>query len=330
VHLNGRIYDPFVGRFLSADPEIQDPTHTQSYNRYTYVWNNPTNGTDPTGFANVKVDGSTSLNDIKGYLDSGASSVSYTNGDQTITVTSGADGGLNFSVTQGDSSNKVQSGATGSSNQGGKGGGNKKGPTGTYFFGGAGMNGKYIPDMVDAMKEEGISDPHAVDPGKFSTGTAGDATLGVASARRDLTAEPDGVPPLYTGFLKDEGKGKGGQLNLVGYSYGSEIAAQEAASLTKQGNIVDHLVLVGSPIGKEFLGSLVKNPSILNIDIINLTKHGDPLFAGMPYWQIVMNAPKLAYQMTQGEGHFYYAPADAQGAANRRELAKQLYSDGLR
>ena len=50
VHLNGRIYDPFVGRFLSADPEIQDPTHTQSYNRYTYVWNNPTNLTDPTGF----------------------------------------------------------------------------------------------------------------------------------------------------------------------------------------------------------------------------------------------------------------------------------------
>jgi len=50
VHLNGRIYDPFTGRFLSGDPEIQDPTHSQSYNRYTYVWNNPTNLTDPTGF----------------------------------------------------------------------------------------------------------------------------------------------------------------------------------------------------------------------------------------------------------------------------------------
>jgi RHS repeat-associated protein len=50
VHLNGRVYDPLVGRFLSADPEIQDPTHSQSYNRYAYVWNNPTNLTDPTGF----------------------------------------------------------------------------------------------------------------------------------------------------------------------------------------------------------------------------------------------------------------------------------------
>lgn len=51
VHMNGRIYDPLVARFMSADPLIQDPTHSQSYNRYTYVWNNPTNLTDPTGFA---------------------------------------------------------------------------------------------------------------------------------------------------------------------------------------------------------------------------------------------------------------------------------------
>ena len=51
VHLNGRVYDPFTARFISADPEIQDPTHSQSYNRYTYVWNNPTNDTDLTGFS---------------------------------------------------------------------------------------------------------------------------------------------------------------------------------------------------------------------------------------------------------------------------------------
>jgi len=50
VHMNGRIYDPLMARFLSADPMIQDPAHSQSYNRYTYVWNNPTNLTDPTGF----------------------------------------------------------------------------------------------------------------------------------------------------------------------------------------------------------------------------------------------------------------------------------------
>jgi RHS repeat-associated protein len=50
VHMNGRVYDPLFGRFLSADPLLQDPTNGQSYNRYTYVLNNPTNMTDPTGF----------------------------------------------------------------------------------------------------------------------------------------------------------------------------------------------------------------------------------------------------------------------------------------
>lgn len=51
VHMNGRVHDPLVARFMSADPLVQDPTNGQSYNRYTYVFNNPTNFTDPTGFA---------------------------------------------------------------------------------------------------------------------------------------------------------------------------------------------------------------------------------------------------------------------------------------
>lgn len=50
VHMNGRVYDPLVARFISADPILQDPEHSQSYNRYSYVWNNPTNLTDPSGF----------------------------------------------------------------------------------------------------------------------------------------------------------------------------------------------------------------------------------------------------------------------------------------
>jgi len=50
VHMNGRVYDPMLGRFLSADPQIQFPTASQSYNRYSYVLNNPLSFTDPTGF----------------------------------------------------------------------------------------------------------------------------------------------------------------------------------------------------------------------------------------------------------------------------------------
>ena len=50
VHMNGRVYDPFVARFVTRDPLIQDPVDGQNYNRYSYVLNNPTNNTDPTGF----------------------------------------------------------------------------------------------------------------------------------------------------------------------------------------------------------------------------------------------------------------------------------------
>ncbi|MDO9354429.1 MAG: RHS repeat-associated core domain-containing protein, partial [Solirubrobacteraceae bacterium] len=49
VHMNGRVYDPSIGRFVSADPMIGDPINGQNYNRYSYVLNNPTNLTDPTG-----------------------------------------------------------------------------------------------------------------------------------------------------------------------------------------------------------------------------------------------------------------------------------------
>ncbi len=48
--MNGRVYDPQIGRFLSADPYIQDPYNTQSYNRYSYAMNNPLKYTDPSGY----------------------------------------------------------------------------------------------------------------------------------------------------------------------------------------------------------------------------------------------------------------------------------------
>ena len=50
VDMEGRIYDPEVGRFLSPDPNVQYPDSTQGYNRYTYVNNNPLSLSDPTGY----------------------------------------------------------------------------------------------------------------------------------------------------------------------------------------------------------------------------------------------------------------------------------------
>ncbi|WP_338367276.1 FG-GAP-like repeat-containing protein [uncultured Pseudoalteromonas sp.] len=50
IHMNGRIYDPTLGRFLQADPHIQAPMNSQNYNRYSYVLNNPLSYTDPSGY----------------------------------------------------------------------------------------------------------------------------------------------------------------------------------------------------------------------------------------------------------------------------------------
>ena len=51
IHMNGRIYDPVIGRFLQADPIIQAPQNAQSHNRYSYVLNNPLSFSDPSGFS---------------------------------------------------------------------------------------------------------------------------------------------------------------------------------------------------------------------------------------------------------------------------------------
>jgi hypothetical protein len=48
--MNGRLYDPELGRMLSPDPYVQVPEYSQNFNRYSYVLNNPLNLTDPTGF----------------------------------------------------------------------------------------------------------------------------------------------------------------------------------------------------------------------------------------------------------------------------------------
>lgn len=50
THMNGRVYDQTIGRFLSADPFVPDPGFTQSFNRYSYVYNNPLRYADPSGF----------------------------------------------------------------------------------------------------------------------------------------------------------------------------------------------------------------------------------------------------------------------------------------
>jgi RHS repeat-associated protein len=49
VHMGGRVYDPYLGRFTSADSVIQSLAATASINPFSYAWNDPLRYTDPSG-----------------------------------------------------------------------------------------------------------------------------------------------------------------------------------------------------------------------------------------------------------------------------------------
>ncbi|MDR0782111.1 MAG: FG-GAP-like repeat-containing protein [Pseudomonadales bacterium] len=57
IHMKGRVYEPKLGRFLSADPYITEPSNTQNFNRYSYAYNNPLTLVDPSGFDVVTITG---------------------------------------------------------------------------------------------------------------------------------------------------------------------------------------------------------------------------------------------------------------------------------
>ncbi len=56
VHMNARVYDPEIGRFLSPDPVVQDIYSTQTINRYSYVRNRPLSAVDPSGAIDLPFD----------------------------------------------------------------------------------------------------------------------------------------------------------------------------------------------------------------------------------------------------------------------------------
>ena len=53
VYMVARYYDPILGRFISADSIVPEPSNPQALNRYSYVYNNPISNIDPTGHAPV-------------------------------------------------------------------------------------------------------------------------------------------------------------------------------------------------------------------------------------------------------------------------------------
>lgn len=202
---------------------------------------------------------------------------------------------------------------------------------GTYFFGGAGFNGDYIPDMVAALKEAGISNARAghtkESVGREITSNADRASLIDAAAVLSLNSDIG----AYLTITANEFNLGGPQFNLIGYSYGTLVAAHKAISYSDlYVGTVDHLVLVGAPMQDSLLARARKAKNIRRIIIVDLKDKGDPIYAGMSNWEIIRSTPTLSGQQGNNTGHFWYAPMTEQGSLRRRQLAKYLFDEGLR
>lgn len=81
--MNGRVYDPAPGRFLSVDPVFEFPTNTQSLNPYSYVLNNPLSLTDPSGYTATCTVGQSGC-DISGVKASDVESIQKTSNGQIV------------------------------------------------------------------------------------------------------------------------------------------------------------------------------------------------------------------------------------------------------
>jgi RHS repeat-associated protein len=85
INMQGRLYDPALGRFLSADPIVGNAAASQSWNAYSYVGNSPVDFVDPSGFdcsASDAVASASEKSFIANGTCSGASNVTLPNGEE--------------------------------------------------------------------------------------------------------------------------------------------------------------------------------------------------------------------------------------------------------
>jgi len=191
---------------------------------------------------------------------------------------------------------------------------------GNLFFGGAGMEGGYIQDMVRAFSDQGMA-LTPVNAGKWSGGTLMDVAIGV-DIYRDRRFP---IPVLLDNFAQG-----GEQFNLLGYSYGSVAASQVALHYADGGTPIDNLVLLGTPLGNSLLHQLRASPNIRRVHVIDLSAQGDPIHAGMSRPELLLSVPTLVQQMPSFSGHFHYSAPGAEGRARRDALADFLHGQGLR
>lgn len=197
--------------------------------------------------------------------------------------------------------------------------------SGTYFFGGSGMDGPYIQHMVTALKDVGIKKSYAAHKKVWSQGSVLLDGLSVMWLyNRDRTKTD--FSHFHSGT---------GQFNLVGYSYGSIQVAQIAADYADAGGKIDHLVLIASPIHTEFLSSLIAQPNIRHIHQITLSPYGDTMGPTQNMLDLIVTGLKIIPDFMAGAfrpftGHFALVRHDEIGQQRVHQIAENLYEVGLR
>lgn len=204
-----------------------------------------------------------------------------------------------------------------------------KKPRGTLYWGGAGLDGKYVGPQLQAFRAAGIHNVNAGLSNSAVKDVGVDAGPIVDALRAGLLIryEDDDEWVISKGM-----DSSATQFNMIGYSYGSLLAAQTANFYANQGHVVNHLVLIASPIDRDFLNKLKANKNIKKVVVVNLTDHGDPIYAGITQLELIKAVPLIQHQQdrNKGEGHFYYAHTTAESPARWASLAKKLFDEGLR
>ncbi len=245
VNMKARIYDPVIGRFLSPDSIIPNTKRLQSYNRYSYVRNNPLSFTDPTGHereAPARIiydcgecrDGSFNRTTVKVYTGKGYKKVGTYNNKQVAQIRNAVrqvtDPGLKqqtstrvgaaaavvtyYSVPVGLYSSPGAGGPPGSGGGGGPGGaGPSNGGDGPPGGAGIGPSGPAGASGGVSVGDGTSNDPTSDNFGIGGNNPGGIGVPGTASNPDDGLSEPEKIGRVIGTFIGDKlGKVFGGFL----------------------------------------------------------------------------------------------------------------------
>ncbi|MEO0442474.1 MAG: FG-GAP-like repeat-containing protein [Pseudomonadota bacterium] len=244
IHMNGRIYDPRLARFLQADPHIQAPDNTQSLNRYSYVINNPLNKTDPSGYFFTMIVGfalaATSIGGIQAVVTlawAAMAQATYQGARPEDILKAGVITGVSaYAFIRIGQSFSQDSNANIAADFGG--------PSHYYHFGGNYLTSGQIARQITAhsfaggviAKLQGGQFGHGFFSAGFTKGVMGAANFDYSNRNRAVVAGRTAVAAMVGGTVSEVTGGKfanGARTAAIGHLFNQELSAEAQANAQK-------------------------------------------------------------------------------------------------